>query len=255
MPTWDANLYLKFSDERARPCADLIARIALENPTHIVDLGCGPGNSTEQLHQRWPRAEVLGLDSSAEMLCEARKNHPDWKWEQADLAAWKPARTYDLIFSNATLHWVKDHARILPQLFAHVAPGGALAVQMPQHNTSPAHRAMVDVSREPEWAPALDQARQTITIENAGFYYDVLSPLASRLDLWETTYHPEMENAEAVLTWMRGSGMRPYLEAFSAEQQKRFQQACLERFHDLFPARANGKILLPYPRIFLIAYR
>ena len=254
MPTWDASLYLKFSDERARPCADLIARIAID-PKDIVDLGCGPGNSTEQLHARWPEAKITGVDSSPEMLAVARKNHPDWSWQQSDVSSWSPGRTFDLVFSNATLHWVKDHARLLPRLFTFVAAGGALAVQMPQATLSVAHREMVEVSRLPEWDAELNVARATIKNESPASYYDILSPLASHLDIWETTYHLPMDSAEGVLNWLRGSGMRPYLEALTPEQQARFQQECLVRFRQAVPQRADGKILLPYPRIFFIAYR
>jgi trans-aconitate 2-methyltransferase len=255
MPTWDAIQYLRFSDERARPCADLIARIPLEQPARIVDLGCGPGNSTEQLRRRWPQAEITGVDSSPEMLAEARRAHPDWSWVQGDVASWQPAHPYELVFSNSTLHWVKEHASVLPRLLAQVAAGGALAVQMPQAGLSPAHRAMVEVSQHPEWDIRLQAARRSLHCGTPEEYFDILAPLVSHLDIWQTTYFLELDGAASVLNWLRGSGMRPYLEALDEDQRLRFQDACLERFRALFPPRVNGKVLLPYPRIFLIARR
>src|SRR5262249_31635408 len=129
MPDWDPNLYLKFSSQRARPAEDLVAQIALENPRRVIDLGCGTGNSTELLHRRWPHAELTGLDNSAEMLSQARSHHPDWKWIDSTVEAWLPDRPFDMVFSNACLHWVKDHGQIFPRLLSHVVPGGALAVQ------------------------------------------------------------------------------------------------------------------------------
>src|SRR5262249_22516447 len=116
MPGWDANLYLKFACQRARPATDLIAQIELENPKHIIDLGCGTGNSTEQLHRRWPQANLAGLDNSSEMLGQARSNHPDWQWIESTIEQWSPATAFDLIFSNACLHWLPDHATLFPRL-------------------------------------------------------------------------------------------------------------------------------------------
>jgi trans-aconitate 2-methyltransferase len=255
MPAWDAGQYLSFSEERARPCADLIARIPLERPARIADLGCGPGNSTERLHRRWPRSQITGVDSSPEMLAAARRAHPDWLWVQSDIADWRSSPPPELVFANAALHWVKDHASVLPRLFAQVAAGGALAVQMPQPGLSPAHRAMAEVSLRPEWAARLAPARLSVHVESPERYYDILRPLAVSLDIWQTTYWLDLEDAGSVLAWLRGSGMRPYLEALDESQGKRFEDACLQRFRTLFPPRSNGRILLPYPRLFLVAGR
>jgi len=155
MPDWNPDLYLKFSDHRARPAADLIARIKLENPKRIIDLGCGTGNSTEQVHARWPQAEITGLDSSASMLKQAGDRHPDWRWVQGDLESWKPDGSFDLVFSNAVLHWLGDHASLFPTLFHYVAQNGAMAVQMPNNFHSLAHQAMKKVAASPRWSAAL----------------------------------------------------------------------------------------------------
>ena len=252
---WDPNLYLKFGAERNRATTDLIAQIDLENPQRIVDLGCGPGNSTALLHARWPEADITGVDNSAEMLDEARKQHPEWKWEQADVEQWSPATKFDLVFTNATLHWLRNHAALLPRLFAQVAPGGMFAAQIPHHGLSPAHHAIREISQQPQWEAKLASARERLTVHKPEFYYDVLAPLAKRVDVWVTIYHHEMAHVEGILDWLRGTGLRPYLDALLPEEQQQFKRACLARFAELFTVRADGKVLLPYPRIFFVAAR
>jgi len=140
MPDWDPKLYLKFAGQRGRPAEDLVAQVKLEAPQSIIDLGCGTGTSTEDLHRRWPHAQLTGLDNSAEMLGQARASHPDWTWIASTVEAWKPAQSFDLIFSNACLHWVGDHGRLFPRLLGCLSPGGALAVQMPNNFDAPPAR-------------------------------------------------------------------------------------------------------------------
>jgi trans-aconitate 2-methyltransferase len=252
---WDPNLYLKFGAERNRATTDLIAQIDLEEPRRIVDLGCGPGNSTALLHARWPNSDILGIDHSSEMLAEARQQFPDWKFEPADLARWSPATEYDLVFSNATLHWLRGHAALLPRLFTHVAPGGVFAAQIPHHGLSPAHQAIREISLQPQWAAELASAREHLTVHSPEFYYDVLAPLAKRVDVWVTIYHHEMANVEGILDWLRATALRAYLDALPSVERQPFKRACLARFAELFTVRADGKVLLPYPRIFVIAAR
>jgi trans-aconitate 2-methyltransferase len=252
---WDPNLYLKFGAERNRATTDLIAQIDLEHPSRIVDLGCGPGNSTALLHARWPDAEIIGVDNSAEMLAEARKQYPEWKWEQSDVEQWSPPSNCDLVFTNATLHWLRGHAALLPRLFHHVAEGGVFAAQLPQHGLSPAHHAIREISQQPQWADRLAGARQRLTVHTPEFYYDVLAPLAKRVDVWVTTYYHEMQHVEGILDWLRGTGLRPYLDALTPDAQQQFKRACLARFAELFTVRSDGKVLLPYPRIFILAHR
>ncbi|HEV3036988.1 MAG TPA: trans-aconitate 2-methyltransferase [Candidatus Angelobacter sp.] len=256
MPAWDAGLYLRFADERARPAADLISRIDLNDPVHIVDIGCGPGNSTNMLHQRWPQATMTGVDNSAEMLAQASSAYPGWSWIQADAATWTSGQQFDLVFSNAALHWVPNHARLFPRLFDMVAPGGAFAIQMPSNFNAPSHRVMAEVAQEPLWRNALQNASAGIGVESLSFYYDLLHPLASSLDLWETEYLHILDGPEAILEWIRGTGMRPYLQALENDQlKKQFQSLCLERLREAYPRRPSGKVLFPFRRIFVIAYR
>ncbi len=258
MPGWDANLYLKFSGPRARPATDLIAQIELENPRCIIDLGCGTGNSTEQLHLRWPRAELTGLDNSPEMLSKARANHPDWKWIESSVEQWKPASAFDLIFSNACLHWIGDHASLFPRLLSYLAPGGALAVQMPNSYHLPAHTLMVEVANDPAapWAHTLAGASETYSVQPMTFYYETLRKLAGRLNIWQTDYLQIMDGPKAILDWVRSTAMRRFTERLPSDEQRRlFEQRCLERYQQAYPANDQGKTLLPYRRMFIIAYR
>jgi trans-aconitate 2-methyltransferase len=256
MPTWDAGLYLQFATERARPAADLISRVNHRNPAQIVDIGCGPGNSTQMLHERWPQAAIMGVDNSAEMLVEAKAAHPEWNWVQADAATWKSEHLFDLVFSNAALQWVPNHAEVFPRLFQLVAPGGAFAIQMPGNFYAATHTIMAEVAHEPLWRDILQNATEGIGVEPLSSYYDLLHPLATSLDLWETEYLHILDSPEAILEWIRGTGMRPYLQALPNDQQrKQFQDLCLERFREAYPHRKSGKVLFPFRRIFMIAYR
>lgn len=256
MPDWDPNLYLKFSDQRARPATDLIAQIRLEHPKRIVDLGCGTGNSTEQLHRRWPEANITGVDNSGSMLAQARQNHRDWKWIETSIEQWKPDGSYDLVFSNAALHWVADHAALFPRLLNYVDPGGALAVQMPYNFQSPAHQGMQKVAVDPRWAGKLDGASEKHHVQPLEFYYRVLSKSAAALDLWQTEYLQIVNGARAVLDWVRGTAMRPYLESLPDDgQRKQFEELCLGEFERGYRADDQGKVLFPYRRMFLVAYK
>lgn len=256
MPDWNPDLYLKFSDQRARPAADLIAQIKLENPKRVIDLGCGTGNSTEQVHARWPKAEITGLDSSASMLKQARSRHPDWHWIQSNIEDWQPDGRFDLIFSNAALHWLADHGALFPRLMQSVASGGVMAVQMPNNFHSGAHQAMKKVAGDPRWAGALSNAAEKFGVQTPAFYYDTLRKLASHLDIWETEYLQIMDGPEAVHEWIRSTGMRAYLEKLADDgQREEFERLCLEEMEKTYQPNDQGKVLFPFKRIFIVAYR
>ncbi|WP_417384033.1 methyltransferase domain-containing protein [Gimesia sp.] len=256
MPVWDADQYLKFQRERTQPAIDLAARVRLESPRRIVDVGCGPGNSTAVLAQRFPDAELSGLDSSAEMLETARESQPDIHWFQADISSWEPETRYDLLFSNAVLQWVPDHATIFPRLMRFLEPEGALAVQLPMHYDSPLHYHVKELSALPEWYGQTAGAHEALGSESRSFYYDLLAPLSSELELWETEYIHVMENVEAILEWFRGTGLRPYLEALPDDEVRgRFEAVLLERYRVAYPIQKNGKVLFPFRRLFIVAYR
>ena len=256
MPTWNADQYLRFADQRTRPCRDLAANIALEKPQRIVDLGCGPGNSTAVLAARWPEAEVEGIDSSAEMIAAARKEVPEGTWTIGDISTWKAAEPVDLVFSNAALHWVPDHAGLYPRLFAQVAAGGALAVQVPINLDAPAHRAMRELAGSPGWRAFFPQRVREWHAFPSEVYYDLLAKEAARIDLWETEYLHILAGPEAIVDWYKGTGLRPFLDKLPGEaERERFLADYGEALRPLYPARGDGRVLFPFKRLFLIAYR
>jgi trans-aconitate 2-methyltransferase len=256
MPTWDADLYLQFASERTQPSLDLIARTNISSPARIIDLGCGPGNSTQMLRQRWPKADITGLDSSAEMIAAASQAYPSEKWILADAAIWKADAPFDVVFSNATLQWLPDHEQLFLHLMAQVAPAGALAVQIPAHYQSPLHQVTLEVAKDSVWCHRMEAPCNALTEESPSFYYDVLQPLAARLDMWETEYYHLMDSPQAIVDWFRGTGLRPFLEALENEEQKqRFQQMLLDGYTQAYSRQKDGRVLFPFRRLFMVAYR
>jgi trans-aconitate 2-methyltransferase len=254
MPSWDASQYLQFADERTRPCRDLIARIALEQPARIIDLGCGPGNSIEVLAQRWPDAEITGLDSSLAMIAAAQKSHPEINWITGDIATWTAQAPCDLVFSNAAVHWVPDHSTILPRLLSQLAPEGALAFQVPANFDAPAHRAMRELASSRAWKSHFPGTVREWHVHEPAFYYDLLAPQVARLDLWTTEYFHIMESSEAIVEWYKGTGLRPFLDVLPPADQGRFLIEYRRLIHEAFPPRPDGHVIFPFLRLFLIAY-
>ncbi len=254
MPTWDASQYLKFADERTQPARDLARRVPVTAPRRVIDLGCGPGNSTEVLAERWPQAELTGLDNAQDMLAKARKAHPDWRWQEGDIGQWRADAPYDVIYSNAALHWLDDHAGLFVRLFDALAPGGALAVQMPNNFAAPSHTLMRAIAREGSWRERLKSARG-INTQPPAFYYDLLAPRAAHLQIWETEYLHVMDSAEGILEWVRGTGLRPFLDLLNEAERAQFETRYRVALAGSYPAQANGKVLFPFRRLFLIACR
>lgn len=253
MHSWDAGQYLRFADERTRPALDLLARLDLAAPGQIVDLGCGPGNSTALLRRRWPEAAVTGLDTSVEMLETARRGHPGIAFVAGDIAQWAPPEPCDLVFSNAALQWVGDHGRLIARLMRAVAPGGALAVQMPRNHDFATHALMRRVAAEGPWRERLIGTRDPSPVQPPEFYYDCLAPLSARVVLWETNYIQVMDGIPAIIQWLHGTGLRPFLARLTEEENPRFLDRYAALLAEAFPPRADGKVLLPYPRLFFIA--
>lgn len=256
-PTWDPELYLSFRSQRTRPALDLLDRVRLASPRRIVDLGCGPGHLTAELHDRWPTAHIEAVDRSAEMLERARADHPDLPvdWLAADIAGWAPAQPVDLILSNATLHWLDDHASLFPRLVGALRDGGVLAVQMPRNHDEPTHRAAVEVAREGPWADDLLPLLRERPVAEPQVLHDVLRPHVSSLDVWETTYLHELPSSEAVAAWTRGSVLRPLLQALDEADRAEFEARYLERIRAAYPRRSTGAVLMPFRRQFVVAVR
>ena len=261
MPTWDPNQYLKFTDHRLRPALDLMAQVALEAPRSIYDLGCGPGNITRLLAERWPGAAVTGVDSSTDMLAKARKEAPRAKariatvaFEQADIAHWSPPAPADLLFTNATLHWLDDHAALLPRLAAQLAPGGVLAIQMPDNRTSPSHLLMDEAAATGRWHTKLARQRPVYgSMQSPDAYYRILAPVTRQLDIWETTYLHVLEGDNPVVEWTKGTALRPYLDVLAEPERTDFLAAYATRIAAAYPQQPDGRTLLPFKRIFIVA--
>ncbi len=256
---WDPAQYLRFSDQRLRPALDLLGQVPLTAPGRVVDLGCGAGNVTCILKQRFPAAEVTGVDSDAAMLEKARAAAPACRFERGDFATWTPAgqstAALDLIFSNAALQWVGAHATLFPRLMSLLVPGGVLAVQMPAMHDAPLRRLQYAVAAEGPWAERLASHASAPPILDPPGYWDLLRPLVARLDIWETTYLHPLTGEDAVVEWAAGSSLRPFLEPLDPAQRAAFRGAYAEALRPHYPRRADGTTLLPFRRLFMIAGR
>lgn len=255
MSDWDPTLYSRFEDERTRPAAELLARVGAEAAAGIVDLGCGPGNSTQLLARRYPAARIVGIDTSARMLAAARERLPALRFEQCDAADWSPASPMDLIFANATLQWLPDHERLVPRLLSLLSPGGTLAVQVPDNLDEPSHVLMREVATDARFAASTGEAAHPrARILPAQAYYDLLAARAD-VDLWRTTYFHRMQAASAIVQWLRSTGLRPFLDALTPALQAEFLAEYERRIDAAYPARADGVRLLAFPRLFFVARR
>jgi trans-aconitate 2-methyltransferase len=251
---WSPSTYLKFEDERTRPARDLLAQVPLARARKAVDVGCGPGNSTELIAERFPDADVLGLDTSPAMLDEARKRLPNLRFELADANVWTPEADVDLVYANATYQWIPGHLEQLPRVLAALRPGAVLAVQMPDNLAEPTHRLMQEVAAEGPWAERLkDTAREPLP--PARVYYETLKPYAARLDIWRTAYNHPLADAAAIVELVRGTGLRPFLDALSDTERPAFLAAYTAKVADAFPPLSGGGVLLAFPRLFLVAQR
>jgi trans-aconitate 2-methyltransferase len=252
---WDAAQYLKYADERSRPFFDLLARVRKDNAARIADLGCGPGNLTRTLAERWPAAHVIGVDSSAEMLAQASPIPGRLEFVKADLTSWTPDRPLDLIVSNAALQWVDHHEALLARLVGLLAPGGTLAVQVPYHFENPAHRIMEEAKADPRWSAALKGVGlHQQSVMPLVWYVERLHDLGFAVDAWETIYLHVLTGENPVLEWFKGSALRPMLNALEPPAKIEFLQELGKRLKAAYPARGSVT-LLPFPRLFFVATR
>jgi trans-aconitate 2-methyltransferase len=250
--SWDPKAYLTFADERTRPAVELLARVPNEQPEHVVDLGCGPGNSTALLAARWPRASIEGVDPSDEMLVEARRSSSRVLWTTADVATWVPRAPFEVIFSNATFQWLKDHAILIPRLMEHVAPGGTLAFQIPRNFDAPSHVLMREVADNGPWSAKLASVRR-MHIAEPDYYYGLLAAMSSSLDIWETNYLHVLDGDDPVYRWVSGTGLRPFADALAGKERDAFLDAYRERLSASYPSGKDGKTLFPFRRLFVVA--
>lgn len=255
--SWSAKQYVAFEDERTRPVRDLLAALPPIDAHSAIDLGCGPGNSTEVLVACYPQARISGIDSSSDMIEAARRRLPRVSFAVADLQAWTDAGPFDVILANAVLQWVDNHESLLPTLVERLAPGGALAVQMPDNLEEPAHQLMRQIAADGPWAATLTASSAArAPLPSVAWYYELLRPLCSKVNLWRTTYYHFLHGgAEAVVEWFKGSGLRPFLEPLNAAQRSAFLERYTAAIAKAYPKVADGSVLLPFPRVFLTAIR
>lgn len=256
-PAWDPRQYSRFQAERDRAALDLLLRLPGDlDPREIWDLGCGAGQHAAMLKRRHPAATVHGLDSSAEMLAQARALGADVDWRQGDIATWSPEAPADLILANASLHWLPDHPALARRLAETLAPGGVLAIQMPMAHETRHHMLLRAVAAEGPWAATLAGVEAIAPLLSPEAYYEVLSGTCGEIDVWTTTYLHALTGPDPVLEWMKGTALRPFLAALGdPAMREAFVSALGARLSEAFPSRPGRVTLLPFPRLFLVARR
>ncbi|CAJ0999640.1 trans-aconitate 2-methyltransferase [Sodalis praecaptivus] len=256
MQEWNLELYRQFEDERTRPAQALLARIPLTTADNITDLGRGPGNSTALLVERFTEARVTGVDTSPSMLASARARLPGCDFIEQDMASWRPALAQDIVFANASLQWVGGHLQLLPRLMGQLVAGGVLAVQMPNNREEPSHRAMREVASRAKWRGRIpDAAFSRVGILSVADYYDLLAPLATDVDIWQTRYYHVMPSLAAIAEWLRATGLRPFLDPLTPAERDSLLDDYLQAIAPAYPPRADGRVLLAFPRLFIVARR
>jgi trans-aconitate 2-methyltransferase len=251
---WSASQYLKFEDERTRPARDLLEQVPGDRIETAIDLGCGPGNSTELIATRFPNAKLSGMDSDDNMLESATKRLPGVNFFKADLGHWQPEAPVDLLFSNAVFQWVPDHINVLKRLMGSLKPGGTLAIQMPDNLSEPTHRMMEETALEGPWADRFKDGRgRRFSLPSPADYVNALSPFSDKVDVWHTIYYHRLANADAIVEWVKGTGLRPWLDALDAADRPTYLQQYAAKIAASYPRLEDGRVLLRFPRFFLIA--
>ncbi|WP_419173522.1 methyltransferase domain-containing protein [Victivallis lenta] len=256
MAEWDSEQYLKFEAERTQPAVDLANRIELTAPERILDLGCGPGNSTGVLARRFPGAHILGVDNSENMIATAQRDYPELEFRLFDATGplSELGGSFDVVYSNACIQWVPDHPALLRRMMDILAPGGVMAVQIPNNFDAPVHRIIREVVAGPEWKPQFPSPRIFHSLPPDD-YFDLLAELSDHFHLWQTTYFQRMPSHRALLEWYRGTGLRPYLAALDDVKRPLFEAEILRRIAERYPVRRNGEIIFHFPRLFFTAVR
>lgn len=251
---WNPVQYLKFDKERLQPSIDLVARIDYNNPSKIIDIGCGPGNSTQVLSNRWPDSEITGADNSPAMIKKAKEDYPTQKWILFDAGKDTIDAKFDIVFSNATIQWIPDHVTLIKRFSEMLIDNGVLAVQMPLFFDMPLGKSISWISRNGKWSAATNNVDNLFTINNPSFYYDHLARYFRKIDIWTTDYYHVMESHSSILEMIGSTGLRPYLERIDDDNEKKsFENLVMEGIKDNYPLQGNGKVLFPFKRLFFVA--
>lgn len=251
--TWNPAQYLKFAGHRLRPALDLLSRIEDEQPGRVVDLGCGAGNVTKALASRWTEAEITGVDTSPEMLEKARGELPGVNWIEGSAENWTADAPVDVVYSNAALHWLGGHDTLFPHLVAQLAPGGTLAVQMPRNFAEPSHVSVEEAARQGPWRSTIEPMLQPAPVSVPDFYWRLLDPLVTELDIWETQYLQALEGENAVAEWTKGTWLKPFLDALEGDERDGFEAVYRDLVAKAYPRGPDGKTLFPFRRLFIVA--
>jgi trans-aconitate 2-methyltransferase len=254
MNDWNPDAYLKFDRERTQPSIDLVSRIEIANPSKIIDIGCGPGNSTMVLVTRWPDSMVTGIDNSPAMIDKARKDYPQMNWLLIDAYKEEIPGTFDLVFSNATIQWIPDHEGLLRKFFCILNKGGILAIQIPQFLEMAIGKTIEKIAGDSRWVSQTRDAKELFTIHDHSFYFDQLSQYSDSVLMWETEYMHIMDSHSSIMEMIRSTGLKPYLERLKTEKdRKEFESRILSDIEGDYPKQKNGKVLFPFKRLFFIA--
>jgi trans-aconitate 2-methyltransferase len=253
--SWNPQQYLKFSEHRLRPAVDLLMRIPELPVRSVADLGAGAGNVTKLIKERWQDATVVGVEGSAKMIAAARTTAPEIEWLHQDLGLWRPPHKYDVIYSNAALHWLPGHAQLFPNLMENVEPGGILAVQMPRNFKAPSHLLIAETALNGPWRSQVEHLVLPPPVGEPEFYHDILAPLSKEVDIWETEYLQVLEGDNPVKEWTKGTWLTRYLDVLQSDDKAAFEAAYAERVAKAYPRNSRGQTLFPFRRLFIVAQR
>lgn len=254
MVDWSSTQYLMFKNERTQPAIDLVNRIHIGNPKKILDIGCGPGNSTQVLAQRFPNAYILGIDKSSNMIETAKKDYPNLEFKICDVDKDLSIldNDFDVVFSNACIQWIPNHNKLLKNMIGLLKPNGILAVQIPMNYQEPIHKIIVEVSSSEKWRSEFINPRNFYNLTQSE-YFDLLSEISSEFSMWQTTYCHKLKSHKDIIEWYRGTGLRPYLDVLTDEKKTLFEQDIFDRVIKEYPKQKNGNIIFRFPRFFFIA--
>lgn len=254
MKDWNSNQYLKFKKERTQPSLDLVNRIDIENPKKIIDIGCGPGNSTKVLADRFECAEILGVDYSDDMLKKAKENYPNIKFKKFDASRreWDLDTDYDIVFSNACIQWIPNHNELLLKMMSVLKPGGLLAVQVPLQNSQPVHRILKNVSKSSNWKSKFNFETPFFLLEDRE-YFDILSEISSNFSMWQTNYYHRLDCHNDIIEWYKSTGLKPYLDVLDENDKELFISDVYNELIKEYRVQKNGEIIFKFPRLFFVA--
>lgn len=256
MVDWDPKLYQTYKGKRLRPVLELLGQIGSHSFDRIMDIGCGPATSTSVLAHTFPKANICGIDSSADMIKQAKSALPTAQFNVVDIDAWEPNRKFDLIFANAVLHWLNDHETLIGKMAGALHRHGVFAVQMPDNMDQPSHRAILELVTSLRWQARLhSQMKMRCMVHPAADYYQWLSKYFSSVNIWRTEYQQVMASHEAIVEWVKGAALRPYLSVLDEEETTAFLEDYTTLVRQSYPVCDNGSVLFPFPRLFWVAQK